>query len=41
MSVILILDDHEEVRWVHSEDLSKAGFTIIEASNGIEAQKRH
>lgn len=39
MSVILIVDDQEELRWTHSEALSKAGFTIIEASNGIEAQK--
>ena len=34
---ILIVDDLEDLRWLTSETLRRAGFDTVEASDGLEA----
>lgn len=36
-TVILLVDDEEDVRYVLSQTLKKAGIYIVEAANGLEA----
>lgn len=36
---VLIIDDESLIRWYLRENMEKAGFTVLEAKNGIEAIK--
>ena len=38
--VILVVDDTEEILWMHQEILSEAGFKTLGATNGAEAKQR-
>jgi twitching motility two-component system response regulator PilH len=40
MSTVLVVDDSQAVRQLLSELLQKAGLTVVEAINGIEAKAK-
>lgn len=40
MSTVLVVDDSQTVRHMLSALLKKDGFTVVEASNGLEAKEK-
>ena len=40
MAKILIVDDEEHIRYLHSEELSESGYEVITADSGYKLMER-